>query len=72
MPSFSFLMWGCLSEAMPAVTALRTALADVRALALVARWRVSPLWSLTGAVARTRQGGFYTRTAVTAGVQRDF
>ena len=48
------------------------ALADVRALALVARWRVSPQWSLTGAVARTRQGSFYTRTAVTAGVQRDF
>ena len=48
------------------------ALADVRALALVARWRVSPRWSLTGALARTRQGDFYTRTAVTAGVQRDF
>lgn len=48
------------------------ALADVRALALVARWRVSPQWALTGALSRTRQGGFYTRTAVTAGVQRDF
>ena len=37
-----------------------------RALALVARWRVSPRWSLTGALARTRQGDFYTRTVVTA------
>ena len=41
-------------------------------VALVARWRVSPQWALTGALSRTRQGGFYTRTAVTAGVQRDF
>lgn len=48
------------------------ALADVRAAALVARWPLAPAWSLTGALGRTRQGDFYTRTAVSLGVQRDF
>lgn len=48
------------------------ALASVRSLALVARWPLTPDWSLSGALSRTRQGDFYTRTGVSFGVQRDF
>ena len=48
------------------------ALADVRSLALVARWPLAPQWSLTGSLSRTRQGDFYTRTGLGLGVQRDF
>lgn len=48
------------------------AVARVRTLALVGRHRLQPGWSLTYAVSRTIQGGFYSRTGVSAGVQRDF
>lgn len=48
------------------------AIADVRALALVGRHRVQPGWSLTYALGRTRQGSFYSRTGLSAGVQHDF
>lgn len=47
-------------------------LADVRSLALVGRHRLDPGWSLTYAISRTRQGGFYSRTGLSAGVQHDF
>lgn len=50
----------------------RIALADVRSLALVARWPLTPVWSVTAALSRTRQGDFYTRTGLGVGVQRDF
>jgi YaiO family outer membrane protein len=48
------------------------ALARVRSLALVARWRLDDAWTLTGSLSRTRQGDFYVRTGVGAGVQRRF
>jgi YaiO family outer membrane protein len=48
------------------------AIADVRALALVGRHRLQPGWSLTYALSRTRQGSFYSRTGLGAGVQHDF
>ncbi len=48
------------------------ALARVRSLALVARWRLDSDWTLTGSLSRTRQGDFYVRTGVGAGVQRRF
>lgn len=47
-------------------------LADVRSLALVGRHRLDPRWSLTYAVSRTRQGRFYSRTGLSAGVQHNF
>jgi YaiO family outer membrane protein len=47
-------------------------LAQVRSLALVGRHRVGPGWSLTYALNRTRQGGFYSRTGLAAGAQHDF
>lgn len=47
-------------------------MADVRSLALVGRHRIERGWSLTYALHRTRQGGFYTRTGVSAGVQHNF
>lgn len=47
-------------------------LADVRSVALVGRHRIGPGWSAIYAVNRTRQGSFYTRTGVSAGVQRNF
>ena len=48
------------------------AIASVRSLALVGRHRLQPGWSLTYALSRTRQGSFYSRTGLSAGVQRDF
>jgi len=48
------------------------ALAQVRSLALVARWRLDADWTLSGALSRTRQGDFYVRTGVSIGVQRGF
>lgn len=50
----------------------RIALARVRSLALVARWRLDGPWTLTGSLSRTRQGDFYVRTGVGLGVQRGF
>jgi YaiO family outer membrane protein len=50
----------------------RIALARVRSLALVARWRLDADWTLTGSLSRTRQGDFYVRTGVGIGVQRGF
>ena len=47
-------------------------LADVRSLALVGRHRLAAGWSLTYALSRTRQGGFYRRTGFSAGVQHNF
>ena len=47
-------------------------LVDVRALALVGRHRIAPGWSAVHSLSRTRQGGFYTRTGASAGVQHDF
>lgn len=47
-------------------------LASVRSLALVGRHRVAPGWSVSYALNRTRQGRFYTRTGLSAGVQHDF
>lgn len=48
------------------------ALASVRSLALIARWPLTPEWSVAGALSRTRQGDFYTRTGLSVGVQRNF
>jgi YaiO family outer membrane protein len=48
------------------------ALAGVRSLALVGRHRLQAGWSLTYALSRTRQGSFYSRTGLGAGVQHDF
>lgn len=59
-------------EEVAEIGAGATTVAQVRSLALVARWRIDPLWSLTGAWARTHQGDFYNRTSVNVGVQRDF
>lgn len=47
-------------------------LADVRSVALVGRHHIGPNWALTYAIARTRQGGFYTRTGGRLGVQYFF
>lgn len=47
-------------------------LADVRSVALVGRHRFDPGWSLNYAVSRTRQGSFYSRTGLSAGVQHNF
>lgn len=47
-------------------------LADVRSAALVGRHRLDPGWSVTYALHRTRQGGFYSRTGLSAGVQHNF
>lgn len=47
-------------------------LADVRSLALVGRHRLAAHWSLSYAANRTRQGRFYRRTGLGAGVQHDF
>ena len=47
-------------------------LASVSSLALVGRHRVAPGWSVSYALNRTRQGRFYTRTGLSAGVQHDF
>ncbi len=54
------------------VAAGQIALADVRSVALVGRHRINPGWSAIYSVNRTRQGSFYTRTGVSAGVQRNF
>ncbi len=47
-------------------------LADVRSAALLGRHWLGNHWALTYAIARTRQGSFYTRTGVRLGVQRAF
>lgn len=47
-------------------------LAGVRSVALVGRHRLDPALSLTYAISRTRQGSFYSRTGLSAGVQRNF
>ena len=47
-------------------------LAAVRSVALVGRHRLGPGWSLSYALSRTRQGSFYSRTGLSAGVQHNF
>ncbi len=50
----------------------RIELADVRAFALLGRHRLSAGAALLWSVARTRQGGFYTRTGATLGLELAF
>ena len=55
-----------------AVAASRVELADVRSLALFGRHWISPAWSLSYALARTRQGNFYNLTSFRLGAQYVF
>lgn len=52
-----------------AVAASRVELADVRSLAVFGRHQISPSWSLSYALARTRQGSFYNQNSVRLGAQ---
>lgn len=52
-----------------AVAAGRVELADVRSLALFGRHQISPAWSLSYALSRTRQGSFYNQNSVRLGAQ---
>ena len=52
-----------------AIAASRVELADVRSLAVFGRHQISPAWSLSYALARTRQGSFYNLNSVRLGAQ---
>ena len=52
-----------------AVAASRVEVADVRSLAVFGRHQVSPAWSLSYGLARTRQGSFYNQSSVRLGAQ---
>lgn len=54
------------------VSAQAVVLADVRSVAFMGRHRVRGGWAVTYAIARTRQGSFYTRNGVRLGVQHAF
>ena len=56
-------------EEATAVAASRVELADVRTLAVFGRHQISPAWSLSYALSRTRQGSFYNQNSVRLGAQ---